>query len=166
MALHDSPFYPPLVVFGLLLGHLVGDYVLQNDWLAKHKTTPHPGPRPKTFDKAKPEELEPLLGEWNEYDKKFSAYWLGHLACMCHCFCYTIAVQVCSLFWLPTWALVACCVLHFPVDRFRLAAWWMKNVSGQKEFATGALSPWSIIVVDNIFHLLVLFTIALVVVIT
>lgn len=35
----------------------------------------------------------------------------------------------------------------------RLAGRWMRNVSGQKAFATGPLSPWSIIVVDNVAHI-------------
>lgn len=36
----------------------------------------------------------------------------------------------------------------------------MRNVAGQSAFASGPLSPWSVIIVDNIFHLIVLAGIA------
>ncbi len=127
-----------LIGFGLILGHLLGDYVVQNDWMAKNKTNPcsfHP--------------IYAMPGEG-----------IGHLACFVHCLCYTLAAWACSFWWMPWWGLVACAVVHFPVDRFRLASWWMKNISGQTAFATGPLSPWSIIIVDNTFHLLTLFVIA------
>jgi len=103
----------------LLLGHLIGDYIVQNDWMASNKTS-------RTFP------------------------------CVVHCACYTLAVWACSFWWMPWWGLLACFALHFPMDRFRLAGRWMRNVSGQTAFATGPLSPWSIIIVDNIGHLAVL----------
>ena len=43
-----------------------------------------------------------------------------------------------------------------PIDRFRLAKVWMMRVSGQTVFATGPLAPWSIIIVDNVFHIVTL----------
>lgn len=109
--------------FFLLLGHLIGDYVVQNDWMAANKTT-------------------------------------RTLPCLVHCLLYTLAVWACSFWWMPWWGLAVCFALHFPVDRWRLAVWWMKNVSGQKAFATGPLAPWSFIVVDNVGHLIVLGLIA------
>ena len=47
-------------------------------------------------------------------------------------------------------------------SRFRLAAWWMNNISGQKFFASKDHPMWpnSIILVDNTFHLVTLFAIA------
>lgn len=103
----------------LLLGHLVGDYIFQNDWMATNKTK-------------------------------------SILPCFVHCCFYTFA---CWIFapWLSWIAFVIIFAIHFPIDRFRLAGWWMKNISYQKEFATGALAPWSIIIVDNIFHLITLY---------
>jgi hypothetical protein len=62
---------------------------------------------------------------------------------------------------MPWWGLAVCFACHFPVDRWKLAGWWMRNVSGQAVFASGALSPWSIVAVDNTFHLLTLFVIAM-----
>lgn len=60
---------------------------------------------------------------------------------------------------MPMWGLAVCFLAHWPIDRFRLAGRWMRNVSGQKAFATGLLSPWSIIVVDNVAHVATLFVI-------
>ena len=121
---------------GLLVGHLLGDYVVQNDWMAKNKSLPFLPRHDKGLD--------------------------GDLACTAHCLCYTLAVWVCSFWWMPWWGLVACFLVHWPIDRFRLAGPWMRNLSGQYEFATGPLSPWSIIVVDNTAHLLTLFLIGLI----
>lgn len=115
--------------FWLLMGHLLGDYVLQNDWMAGNKTSRE----------------RPVL---------------GHYACTVHCGLYTLAVWLCSWRWMPWWGLVVCFAVHWPVDRFRLAFWWMSRVSGQKAFAAGPLAPWSVIVVDNVFHLLTLGVIA------
>lgn len=106
--------------FGLILGHLVGDYIVQNDWMAANKT---------------------------------SRTW----PCLVHCACYTAAVAACSFWWFPLWAILLTGLIHFPIDRWRLARLWMVHVAGQRSFATGPLSPWSIIVVDNTLHLATLF---------
>lgn len=45
---------------------------------------------------------------------------------------------------------------HFLLDRYGLARYLMHKVLGQERFATGPLSPWSIIVIDNILHLWIL----------
>ena len=158
--------------FGLLIGHLVGDYILQNDWQAKNKTNPHPGKCPisKGFDLQFPcagddpelqaaIQYDETMRRWRDANKN---WWIGNLACFIHCLCYTLAVWAFSFWWMPWWGLLVCFVVHFPVDRWCLASVWMKNVSGQKAFATGPLSPWSIIVVDNIWHLLTLYGIAVV----
>jgi hypothetical protein len=102
----------------LLVGHLVGDYVFQNDWMASKKTT-------------------------------------NSLACASHCAAYTLAVLFCGFWFLSPLAIVAVGVLHFPVDRWRLARRFM-TLNGQEAFATGPLSPWSVVVVDNTIHLVVL----------
>jgi len=115
--------------FGLLTGHLIGDYIVQNDWMAANKGMPQK---------------------------------VGHLACTVHCLCYTLAVWACSFWWVPWWGLAICFAVHWPIDRWRLAGWWMRNVSGQAGFANGPLAPWSIIIVDNVFHLATLFAIGLV----
>jgi hypothetical protein len=111
--------------FGLILGHLLGDYIVQNDWMAAGKTQRH----------------------W---------------PCFVHCLFYTLAVWACCFWWVHSAWMLAVFAAHYPVDRWRLARWWMVNVSGQEAFATGILSPWSIIVVDNTLHLAVLFGVGLV----
>lgn len=186
----------------LLLGHLVGDYIVQNDYMASNKAAPHPGPAPEppwrygpapvnrppwtvaadprdlpgfraaleernaameeadrqeADIKRKAEDYAARKAEWDEASSRWHA---GHLACTAHCLMYTLAVWAFAWHWMPLWGLAACFALHWPVDRFRLARWWMDNVSGQAAFASGPLAPWSIVVVDNIAHLLVLLGIA------
>lgn len=106
----------------LLIGHLVGDYILQNDWMALNK-------------------------------KKSS------LPCLVHCALYTLSVAAFSLFALPLWAIAVIFVTHFIQDRTTIIGWWM-NLVGQASFAKN-LGPWSSIVVDNVWHLVVLHLISL-----
>lgn len=137
-----------MIDLGLLLGHLFGDYIFQNDWMAKNKSKLLPGTaRPDTEEAGRP---------WDE------ATWQGLIglnACSAHCLLYTACVYGFSYGWMPWWGLVLCFVCHFLLDRYRLAFWWMTCVSGQAEFARGPLAPWSIILVDNVFHLYTLYLI-------
>lgn len=123
----------------LLLGHLLGDYIFQNDFMAWGKTSRRP------------------TGDMN-------VWYTSHLICALHCVAYTLGVYatVLSVQSFPWWFYAAVCVIHWPVDRYSLAKWWMTRVSGQKAFATGACSPWSIVVVDNVFHLLTLYVLAII----
>ena len=132
--------------FGLLIGHLIGDYIVQNDWMAANKSYRRQWRSPS----------DPRIQD------EMAAWKKGHLACTLHCLLYTLAVWACSFWWMPWWGLLVCFAVHWPIDRFRLARLWMERVSGQKAFATGPFSPWSIIVVDNVFHLMTLFVIALI----
>lgn len=139
--------------FGLLLGHLVGDYIVQNDWMAKWKTA--------NSERSVTEvPLSVLLFSWGKVNDTNWGTLQPALACTVHCLLYTMSVWAFSFWWMPWWGCLACFVVHWPIDRFRLARKWMENVSGQKEFANGVFSPWSIIVVDNVFHLLTLWIIA------
>ncbi len=135
----------------LLLGHLVGDYILQNDYLAANKVLP-------TSKSQYPNgPLECGVDAWEDakaVERK------GDWACTVHCLLYTLAVWGTTFWWMPWWGLVVCFLAHWPIDRFRLARLWMTRVSGQAAFATGSLSPWSIIIVDNVGHLLTLAAIA------
>ena len=176
--------------FALLLGHLVGDYIVQNDWMAANKTNPHPGPHPNQGSSGLGGMLLYILGakayresvadlsrafvkcgaslpvpesEWEAGVRRAEAweadsrrYLIGHAVCTVHCLCYTLAVWLFTFHWMPWWGLFVCFAVHWPVDRFRLAKYWMERM-GQYSFATGPLSPWSIIVVDNIFHLSTLY---------
>lgn len=145
---------------GLLVGHLIGDYVWQNDWMAGNKTKPHPGPAPAFGPLRDHEQERSFEAEIALWTARKQDYRRGHLACLTHCTAYTLAVWLCSWWWLPWWGVLLCFLLHFPVDRWRLARKWM-TAMGQEDFATGMFAPWSIIAVDNTFHLLVLFLIGL-----
>ncbi len=146
--------------FSLLLAHLIGDFCLQNDILAANKVNPHPGPEPGYTRGDGFVTVSADANEWMLWLGRRRLWWLGHLACTVHCLLYTASVWAFTASWMPWWGLLVCFVAHWPVDRFRLAAWWMRNVSGQTAFAD-KMGPWSVIVVDNTFHLLTLYFIAL-----
>jgi hypothetical protein len=96
------------------LGHLVGDYLFQTDWMAENK-------------------------------KKQS------LACLIHSVIWTGCVVLFTGWgWIPFIILLA---FHFIQDRTYLVRNWMRLI-GQDRFATGAYAPWSMVIVDNTFHLL------------
>lgn len=132
--------------FWLLMGHMIGDYIVQNDWMAKWKSG---GPPWVPYESQIAREAEEIRRENTAF-----------LACTVHCLLYTLAVWACSFWWMPWWGLLACFHVHWAIDRYRIAGRWMRNVSGQSAFASGVFAPWSIIVVDNVFHLLTLGVIA------
>ncbi len=97
------------------LGHMVGDFLLQNDWMAQNK-------------------------------KK--DYWI----CAIHSMIW--ALTVCFFigrveFWFINFLYLS----HYVIDSTNLVPCYMRLV-GQKDFMIGPCAPWSIIVVDNTFHLL------------
>lgn len=149
--------------FFLLLGHLLGDFIVQNDWMASGKTIPHPGPKPVKRTTCEPG-YSVIPGYWEQkiwdWEQAYRRWRRGHTICTVHCLLYTLAVWLCTFWWMPWWGLVLCFAVHWPIDRFRLAHWWMTRVSGQGSFATGPLSPWSVIVVDQVAHLATLGAIA------
>jgi hypothetical protein len=104
-----------------IIGHLVGDYLLQPDWMAQNK-------------------------------KKSS------FACAAHCTVWTLSVCAFAGWWSPA-AVAVLWSTHFVQDRTNLIMWWMTKVARQQQFATGACSPWSIIVVDNIWHILAIWAV-------
>ena len=107
-----------------LVGHLVGDYLLQNDWMA--------------------------LG------KKQSSF-----RCAVHCLiwtcCVTGAQYAAGEPW-PLWAAAVLFITHFIQDRTKIINCYMEAV-GQSKFAGPPMSPWSIIVVDNVWHVLTIWII-------
>jgi hypothetical protein len=103
-----------------IVGHLVGDYLLQNDWMALNK-------------------------------KKRS------LPCIVHCTLWTLSV----CFFAGWWTLPAIAVLwvtHFIQDRTGIILWYMKSI-GQDQFISGPCAPWSVIVVDNVWHIVVIYAV-------
>lgn len=73
-----------------------------------------------------------------------------------HCFLYTMCIASCTGW--PLLALAVVFALHFAQDRTGFVRWWM-HTAGQDAFAEPPLAPWSIIVVDNVMHLVVLWVI-------
>lgn len=127
-----------------IIGHLVGDYLLQNDWMAAGKKT-------------------------------------NSFICAIHAQIWTCCVLIFAGW--TTWShplqtvLIAHALLfamHFAQDRGSFVVWWMKRM-GQSKFMqcdqitrfidhddiygnvqtkiTPGLGPWSIIVVDNVWHI-------------
>lgn len=96
-----------------IYAHLIGDYLLQNDWMALNKKN-------STFH------------------------------CLVHIVTYMIPFFFCGFNW---WQLVLIAVQHFAIDRTNFVVWFM-NVKGQDKFAGPPCAPWSIIVMDNILHIL------------
>lgn len=128
------------------VGHLVGDYLLQNDWLAREKKN-------------------------------------CFVACMMHCNLWALSVCVFAGWFSHSTAMPILVVLHFLQDRWNFVPWWMRLI-GQWDFMRSdkievtrrchadapvpfeevvsidlkpGFGPWSIIVVDNVFHIVTLF---------
>jgi len=96
-----------------IYAHLIGDYLLQNDWMAKGK-------------------------------KEKS--WI----CLVHVIVYLLPFLFCKM---AMWKLALIGLQHFIQDRSNLVIWLMK-VSGKSDFASPPMAPWSIIIIDNILHIL------------
>jgi hypothetical protein len=103
--------------FNLIVGHLIGDYLFQNDWQAQGK-------------------------------KRSSAI------CLIHCVLYTLAVWGASRFELSATGAAVVLAIHFAIDRWNFVSWYMGR-NGQEAFRD-KMGPWSLIVVDNTWHLVVL----------
>lgn len=113
-----------------IVGHLVGDYLLQNDWMANNKKRSSN----VCF-------IHCLIWSWSVC---LFAGWYGT---------YTFALAWYLLF-----------LTHFIQDRTNIVTWWM-NLIGQRRFMKSddfdminfkiipGLGPWSIIVVDNVWHI-------------
>ena len=96
-----------------IYAHLIGDCLLQNDWMALNK-------------------------------KKSS--W----ACTLHIVTYLLPFYFTGLLW---WQIALIGLQHFLQDRTQFVVWLMK-VKGSEQFGSGPCAPWSIIVTDNILHIL------------
>lgn len=96
-----------------IYAHLIGDYLLQNDWMANGK-------------------------------KKNS--WI----CTAHIGAYMFPFLFCEITWCQM-GLIA--IQHFTQDRTNIVLWFMK-IKGSSKFAEPPMAPWSIIITDNILHIL------------
>jgi len=96
-----------------IYAHLIGDYLLQNDWMAQNKK-------------------------------------VSSLHCAVHILVYMLPFLFCGFLW---WQLAIIALQHYAVDRTNFIMWFMKW-KGSEKFATGPCFPWSVIVTDNITHIL------------
>lgn len=145
--------------FAMLLGHMVGDFLLQEDFLAKNKVNPWPGPRPGgvKMPDGSPVVSTDLAHRLEMWDAGLKLWWVGNLACTVHCVVYALACWLFCCAWMPWWGALIVAVAHWPIDRFRLPKLVMERVTNQRAFANGVFAPWSVIVVDQSFHLLTLY---------
>ena len=96
-----------------IFAHLIGDYLIQNDWMAK--------------------------------EKKRSS-----LICAYHVLLYLVPFLFASLTW---WQIALIGVQHFIQDRTNIVVWLMR-LKGSENFTRPPFAPWSIILTDNILHVL------------
>ncbi len=108
-----------------IIGHLVGDYLLQNDWMALNKKKPA---------------------------MRYA------IPCAIHAALWTLAVCAFAGWWSWTVAL-ALFFAHYWQDRTGVVIWWMTKVNRQQQFVTGPCAPWSVIVVDNVWHIVSLWAV-------
>lgn len=114
-------------MIGAIVGHLVGDFLAQNDFMALNK-------------------------------KKNS------FVCFFHCFVWTTSVMLFGLPWSTNmrWTggsiFLILIVTHYIQDRTDIIRKWM-IWNGQEKFATGTHSPWSIVVVDNVWHIVTIYAV-------
>lgn len=103
-----------------IIGHLVGDFLLQNNWMA------------------------------NQKEKNW-------LALALHSLVYTITVYLFSLIagGISLLAVVIIFVTHIILDQRSLVRWWLTTINKSPHLT------WLQILVDQTFHILILFVIAL-----
>jgi hypothetical protein len=103
-----------------IIGNLVGDYLLQNDWMALNKKS-------RSFP------------------------------CVVHCTLWTVAV--CMFAGWYKWQVVSILFLtHFIQDRTQIIQFWMKTI-GQSKFGTPPMAPWSLVIVDNVWHIVTIWAV-------
>lgn len=113
-----------------LVGHLVGDYLLQNDWMALNKK-----------DRFWPCFIHSFI--WATCICVFA--WWGR-----------IPQSWFSLGYVHVHGLL--CFTHFIIDYSHFVSKYMDFI-GQNKFRTGLCAPWSTIVVDNVWHILTIWII-------
>src|ERR1051326_1681233 len=150
--------YPlEMLPFGLLVGHMLGDYVFQNDWQAYHKTPQPPAePRPPHEEGLCGQSIN-SIAQQQQWDKALYDSTWAVTACTVHCLLYTLCVFITCWPWLAWRTNPVIFAAHWPVDRWRLARYQM-SFMGQEKFATMptiedgkfkfGMGPWSVILVD------------------
>ena len=99
-----------------LLAHMIGDYLLQNDWMANNKK-------------------------------------ISNTACLVHAAAYMIPFLPLLLWGCPIWKLLLIGGQHYFQDRGNAVVWFLHS-TGKSNFTKAPMAPWSIILCDNIFHII------------
>jgi hypothetical protein len=123
------------ILTSAIVGHLVGDYLLQNDWMAQNKKK----------------------RDW---------------PCIIHCLIWTLCVMAFAgwfgwkdagyaseQYWFRGWAFAALFLTHYAQDRTQIVRVWMTQINRQPQFAEPPLAPWSLIVVDNVWHIVTIWAV-------
>lgn len=96
-----------------IYAHLIGDYLLQTDWMATRKKT-------------------------------------SHKACVAHVAAYMLPFLLTPFTW---WQLLLVAGQHYAQDKTNFVVWFMK-IKHSEGFTKEPFFPWSIILTDNIIHVL------------
>ena len=99
---------------GAMIGHCVGDFLLQTDLMASRKKQ-------------------------------------DSIVCFAHSLLWAVIVCVFAR-WSFWYGGVFLFIGHFAIDRSQFIPWWMRFME-QSKFMMQPLAPWSLIVVDNTWHL-------------
>ena len=83
--------------------------------------------------------------DWMAAGKKKNS-WI----CLVHIITYLLPFLLCGL---SVWQIALIGIQHFAQDRTSFIVWFMKH-KGQAQFASPPRAPWSIILTDNIVHIL------------
>lgn len=112
-----------------IIGHLVGDYLLQNDWMALNKKVPGP---------------------------------YGNFACVVHCCIWSMSVMLFSGWYHAAHLFAVCAAVflsHYAQDRTQIIRFWMTRINRQPKFVEPPMAPWSLIVVDNVWHIVTIWAV-------
>jgi Protein of unknown function (DUF3307) len=122
-----------------IIGHLVGDYLLQNDWMALKKKSP------SFFYK-------PYWGNRSWQFRLTTCFRWVSIPCLVHCALWTGAV--CAFAGWKSPVLIAILfAAHYIQDRTHIIKFWMTRINHQPKFVEPPMAPWSLIVVDNVWHI-------------
>lgn len=120
-------------LIGALVGHLIGDYLIQNDWMALNKKS-------KTTLGVVTVNVHAIL--WAAAVCTLAGWW--HMGV--------------PLSTSAAWVFPVLYITHVVQDHTNVVAWWMDAI-GQKAFRTGPCAPWSSIVVDNVWHIVTIYAV-------
>ena len=93
-----------------------------------------------------------LQFDWIAENKKKNSW-----VCALHCLIWSICVSAMGHIWNIT-AFTIFFVTHYMQDRNGVIPQWMHFI-GQKNFTKPPLAPWSLIVVDNVWHIVTIWAV-------